>query len=873
MWPGVRFSGFVGYGTGVTEYEALEPYPVDEPTLADENPTTDPTRIGPLFKPTHPIALAPVTAAAHSVDGFVKEFLHELNTGQGVQLSRSTVNDQYLACARTVRHYLMARWLETSRKSRETKAKVVGYLSAEYLLGRQLDNALLATDLHDIAQQALASCGIDMETLRAQEVEPGLGNGGLGRLAACFVDSLATMSIPCIGYGIRYEYGIFRQTFVDGRQVEQPDTWLALGAPWEFPHPEAAVQVNFGGTTEQYTDDDGVERTRWLPSWNVLGIPYNYMVPGYQNGRVNTLRLWSSVATNAFDLSIFNAGDYAEAVRAQTFAENITKVLYPEDSTPQGKELRLQQQYFFVACSLRDFIDQMMEPDVDLRTLPDRIIFQLNDTHPVIAIPELMRILVDEREWEWEDAWEITQKCFAYTCHTLLPEALEVWPVDLLGRLLPRHLEIICRINDEFLASVREQYPDDEMRARQMSIVADYPERSVRMAYLATVASSKINGVAELHSQLLRDKVLHDFSELWPEKFTNVTNGVTPRRFVRLANPALSDLITDAIGVGWITDLERLEELEQSAEDGEFRDVFRQVKANNKARLREVLSSRDGIELPEDHMLDVMIKRLHEYKRQSLKLLHIVTLYEQLINEKIRPEDVTPRTFIFGAKAAPGYRIAKETIFLINSVAKVVNAAPRTQGRICVAFPANYNVTLAERLIPAADLSEQISLAGMEASGTGNMKFALNGALTIGTDDGANVEIRRRVGDKHFFLFGMTEPEVSALQAKGYVPHEYYEANPQLKATLDLIASGAFSGGDRDVFEPLVSNLLYEDRFMALADYQSYMDAQAQLDAAYADQDAWTRSSILNIARSGYFSSDRSVTDYINRIWFTGRPH
>ena len=838
------------------------------PVPTDESPTTELHRVGPQFQPTHPLALAPIAAPPHSVAGFVREFLRELNTGQGVALARSTVNDQYLALARTVRHYLMARWLETLKHNRRTRAKAVGYLSAEYLLGRQLGNALLATDLNEVAEKALAACGLDLATLRAQEVEPGLGNGGLGRLAACFIDSLATMSVPCIGYGIRYEYGIFRQTFGDGRQVEQPDTWLALGGPWEFPHPEAAVQVDFGGHTETY-DDDGVERTRWVPSWNVLGVPYNYMVPGYQNGRVNTLRLWSARATKAFDLGIFNAGDYAEAVRAQTFAENITKVLYPEDSTPQGKELRLQQQYFFVAASLRDFIDRHLGPEVDLRTLPDRIIFQLNDTHPVIGVPELMRILVDERKFEWEEAWEITKQCFAYTCHTLLPEALEVWPVDMLGRLLPRHLEIIYRINDDFLDEVRAAYPDDEMRARRMSIIADYPERAVRMAYLATVAGSKVNGVAELHSQLLRDKVLPDFSQYWPDKFTNVTNGVTPRRFVRLANPGLSTLITDAIGVGWLTDLERLIELERYAEDPEFRAAFVEVKEQNKARLYDLLRARDGIDLPENHLLDVMVKRLHEYKRQSLKLLHIVTLYEQIISGKAKPSEIVPRTFVFGAKAAPGYRMAKETIHLINQVARVVNADPLVEGALSVAFPANYNVTLAEKLIPAADLSEQISLAGKEASGTGNMKFALNGALTIGTEDGANVEIRRLVGDDHFFLFGLLEPEVVELQQQGYRPHEYYEANPQLKATLDLIASGHFSHGDRNTFEPLVSNLLYEDRFLALADYQSYLDAQARVDAYYADTDAWTRSAVLNVARSGYFSSDRSMTDYLDRIWHT----
>lgn len=836
--------------------------------VADETPTHNGHHVGPAHEPTHPMALAPVATPPYSVDGFVREFLHELYTDQGVSLERASVNDQYLALARTVRNYLMARWLETSRYQRETQAKAVGYLSAEYLLGRQLGNALLATDLNEIAEKALASCGIDLATLRAQEVEPGLGNGGLGRLAACFIDSLATMNVPCIGYGIRYEYGIFKQTFVDGQQVEKPDSWLSMGRPWEFPHPEAAVQVDFGGRTESY-DDEGVTRTRWVPEWNVLGIPYNLMVPGYLNGRVNTLRLWSAKATQAFDLQIFNAGDYAQAVRAQTFAENISKVLYPEDSTPQGKELRLQQQYFFVACSLHDFIYNVLPDGFDLRNLPERIIFQLNDTHPVIAVPELMRILVDLEKFEWDEAWAITQKCFAYTCHTLLPEALEVWSTDLLGRLLPRHLEIIERINAEFLASVRAAYPGDELRVRRMSIIAEYPERSVRMAYLATVAGTKVNGVAELHSQLLRDKVLPDFSELWPDKFTNVTNGVTPRRFVKLANPALSDVITDAIGSGWVTDLERLRELEQYAQDDDFVAAFQAAKEANKKRLRDLLVVRDGVELAEGHLLDVMVKRLHEYKRQTLKVLHIVSLYEQITSGKVAPEAVTPRTFVFGAKAAPGYRIAKQIIHLINAVGSVVNADPRTKDRLQVVFPANYNVTLAEKLIPAADLSEQISLAGMEASGTGNMKFALNGALTIGTDDGANVEIRRLVGDDNFFLFGMFEPEVAELRAKGYRAADYYESNPQLKAAIDLIASGAFSGGNQSTFDALVSNLVYEDRFMALADFQSYMDAQARVDEMYADQRAWTRSAILNVARCGYFSSDRSMRDYIRRIWAT----
>jgi glycogen/starch/alpha-glucan phosphorylases len=815
---------------------------------------------------THPIALAPVTGPASSVDGFVRQFLRNLNYERGVALSASTPNDRYFAFAMTVRDYLVARWLEDQRRQLQQGAKSVCYLSAEYLLGRQLDNNLLASGLADIATEAMAACGIDIDELRALEVEPGLGNGGLGRLAACFIDSLATLGVPNVGYGIRYDYGIFRQTFVEGQQVEQPDAWLSMGSPWEFPHPEAAQTISFGGHTEKY-DDDGVTRTRWVPDWNVQAVPYNYMVPGFLNGRVNTLRLWSAKATNSFDLRVFNSGDYEEAVRAQTYAENISKVLYPEDSTPQGKELRLQQQYFFVAASIADFLEHQLPADFDLTRLPERVIFQLNDTHPVIGVPEMMRVLVDEKKLDWDAAWAITRECFAYTCHTLLPEALEVWPVDLLGRLLPRHLEIIFRINEEFLAEVRERFGDDEMRIRDMSIIAEFPVRSVRMAYLATVAGAKVNGVAELHSQLLRDKVLPDFNEFYPGKFTNVTNGVTPRRFIRIANPELSALISEALGTGWITDLERLRELESYAEDSQFRERFREVKAANKRRLSEVLRTRDGFEVSDGHMLDVMVKRLHEYKRQMLKVLHIVTTYEGIISGRIAVADVQPRTFVFGAKAAPGYFMAKKIIHLINAVGSVVNADARVEGRLKVLFPPNYNVTLAERVIPAADLSEQISLAGKEASGTGNMKFALNGALTIGTDDGANVEIRELVGDENFFLFGMSEPEVEALWARGYTPSEFYQKDESLRRAIDLIASGAFSGGDSSVFEPLMSNLLYDDRFMVLADFSSYLEAQAKVDAAYKDQEAWTRSAILNVARCGFFSSDRSMRDYIDRIW------
>ncbi len=797
---------------------------------------------------------------------FKREFLEELRFGQGVVRERATSNDLFMALGRTVRQALMARWIDTLDHQMAAEAKFVAYLSAEFLLGRQLDNALLAADLEQTARQALAELGIDIDQLKGAEVEPGLGNGGLGRLAACYMDSLATMAIPAVGYGIRYEYGIFRQEFLEGRQKERPDTWLTLGNPWEFPHPEMAKTVGFGGHVEAAADDSGTQRRRWVPATEVLGVPYNYMVPGYRCGTVNTLRLWSAQAPQGFDLKIFNTGDYDRAVKAQNEAENITKVLYPEDSTPQGKRLRLQQQYFFVACSIRDFFD-LLPHDTAMQRLPERVVFQLNDTHPVIGIPEFMRILIDEKGLGWEEAWEITQRCFAYTCHTLLPEALEVWPVSLLESMLPRHTELIYEINDWFLRELREAYPGDEPRIRRMSIIQESPERSVRMAYLATVAASRVNGVAELHSQLLREKVLRDFAEHRPDKFTNVTNGVTPRRFVRLANPGLSALVTERIGDGWLTDLEQLRNLEPYADDADFRAAFAQVKRANKVRAVEMLARRDGLTISPDTMFDVMVKRLHEYKRQTLKLLHIVSVHQRVRSGELDPGTLVPRTVLFGAKAAPGYRTAKEIIALINAVAAEVNNDPAVQGRLVVGFPANYNVTLAETLIPAADLSEQISLAGKEASGTGNMKFALNGALTVGTLDGANVEILELVGSENFFLFGLNEAEVVQTQEQGYRPGAYYESDPRLRQAIDSIASGQYSGGDTAAFGQVVDVLLNSDPFLALADFGSYLDAQEKAEAAYQDGEAWTRSAILNVARCGFFSSDRSIKDYLDRIW------
>jgi len=793
---------------------------------------------------------------------FAREFTEELRFGQGVDFIRASESDLYMALARTVRQAMISRWIDTLETQIGRGSKAVVYLSAEYLLGRQLDNALLATNLQATARHALSSLDLDLDELREFEVEPGLGNGGLGRLAACFLDSMATMSIPAVGYGIRYEYGIFQQTFnEEGRQVEVPDSWLRHGNPWEFPHPEMSVDVGFGGTVTH--SRNGADRATWVPDTTIVAVPYNYMVPGYHSDAVNTLRLWQAQASENLDLKEFNSGDFQGAVRAQTQAESISKVLYPEDSTPAGKRLRLQQQYFFVAASIHDFIHNVLPGDFDLRRLHERVVFQLNDTHPVIAIPELMRVLMDKNGLRWEEAWSVTRKCFAYTCHTLLPEALEVWPVELLEELLPRHMEIIYRINSLFLEEVADAFPGNDWRVRRMSIIEEHPERAVRMAYLATVGSSKVNGVAELHSRLLRERVLPDFAELYPGRFTNVTNGVTPRRFLKLANPELSEEITERIGPEWVTDLERLHGLEAYADDPAFIDKMRAIKRLNKVRLAEVLKKRDRLGLNVDTMFDAMVKRLHEYKRQLLKLLHVVVLHQRIIDGQA----INPRTVLFGAKAAPGYVMAKEIIGLINSVSQTIAADPRVQGQLAVVFPPNYNVTLAETLIPAADLSEQISLAGKEASGTGNMKFALNGALTVGTLDGANIEIRDLVGADNFFLFGMTEQEAHATQEAGYNPLTYFENDPVLRRALEAISHGDYSGGQSFAFGHVVDSLLSDDPYMVLADFASYIAIQDEVDEVWSDPQRWGRMVVHNIARSGFFSSDRAIRDYLDRIW------
>ncbi|HQR79495.1 MAG TPA: glycogen/starch/alpha-glucan phosphorylase [Actinomycetota bacterium] len=797
---------------------------------------------------------------------FAREFTEELRYGQGVDINRAHDTDLYMALAHTVRQALISRWIDTLGSYWMGGGRGVVYLSAEYLLGRQLDNALLATNLQATARHALMSLGLDLDLLRETEVEPGLGNGGLGRLAACFLDSLATMSIPAVGYGIRYEYGIFQQTFnEEGRQVEVPDSWLRSGNPWEFPHPEMSATVGFGGTVTHPVP--GKEKAIWEPATKVVAVPYNYMVPGYRSDAVNTLRLWRAQASQNLDLKEFNAGDFQAAVRAQTEAEAISKVLYPEDSTPAGKRLRLQQQYFFVAASIHDVIHNVLPGDFDLRRLPERVIFQLNDTHPVIAVPELMRVLIDGHGLGWEEAWGVTRQCFAYTCHTLLPEALEVWPVELLEDLLPRHMEIIYEINLRFLKEVADAFPENDWRVRRMSIIEEHPVRSVRMAYLATVASSKVNGVAELHSRLLRERVLPDFAELYPDRFTNVTNGVTPRRFLKLANPELSALITYKIGSDWVTDLEQLRGLDEFVDDPKFLSAVGRIKRENKERLAELLKRQHGILLNVDTMFDAMVKRMHEYKRQVLKLLHVVVLHQRLLDG----ENITPRTVIFGAKAAPGYAMAKDTIALINSVSRTIDADPRARGKLAVVFPANYNVTLAETLIPAADLSEQISLAGKEASGTGNMKFALNGALTVGTLDGANIEIRELVGPDNFFLFGMTEEQAHATQEAGYAPLTYFENDPVLRRALEALSRGDYSDGEKFAFGHVVDSLLSHDPYMVMADFASYIAVQDEVDRVWADPDQWNRMVVHNIARSGFFSSDRSIQDYLDRIWHAPR--
>ena len=799
------------------------------------------------------------------MEEFKKALADNLYYSRGQAAYTASEQDAYMALSYTVRDHLIDRWRRTVDAYFKNNPKFIFYLSAEFLMGRQLPQNLLYTDTTELAQQALVEFRHNLDELIELDQEPGLGNGGLGRLAACFLDSLATMDIPCIGYGIRYEFGIFKQSFKNGWQVESPDEWLYIDNPWEFPQPDDMVEIKFGGRTEPYVDENGNYRVRWVPAETILAEPYHTLVPGYNTGTVNLLRLWRARASKEFDFQLFDHGDYARAVEQKVLSENISKVLYPNDNNPQGKELRLRQQYFFTAASLQDIIRRYLAFNKDLRNLPDKTVIQLNDTHPVIGIPELMRILIDDYQLTWEEAWDITTRTFTYTCHTLLPEALEKWPVGLFEHLLPRHLEIIYEINSRFLTEVRAKFPGEELRTISMSIIEEGFEREVRMAHLACVGSFSVNGVAELHSKLLREQTLREFAKMWPEKFSNKTNGVTPRRFMKIANPRLADLITKNIGDGWLNDLEQLQQLEPLADRVALRSQWRQVKQENKKELAQIIQAKLGITVDPDSMFDVMVKRLHEYKRQHLKALHIITLYNRI---KAKPNiDIMPRTFIFGAKAAPGYQMAKLIIKLINNIADVVNNDPDVRDRLKVVYLPNFNVTLGQKIYPAADLSEQISLAGKEASGTGNMKFALNGALTVGTLDGANIEIRERVGEEHFFLFGLTADEVFAHKAKGHRPLLYYRNTPELKAAIDAIASGRFSNGDTSLFQPIVNSLLQDDPFLLLVDYESYIEIQDEIDRRFRLPESWTRSSILNTARCGFFSSDRSMQQYCDEIW------
>jgi starch phosphorylase len=779
----------------------------------------------------------------------------------------ATINDYYLALAYTIRDRLLPRWLATSQVYLKPDVKVVCYLSAEFLVGPHLANNLINLGIYERVFHALKESGLNLKELIDREEEPGLGNGGLGRLAACYLDSLAALQVPAIGYGIRYEYGIFDQEIKDGWQVEITDKWLQYGNPWEIPRPEVSVKVKFGGRTESYTDSDGSYRVRWLPQYVVKGIPYDTAILGYKVNTANTMRLWKSEACESFDFDKFNFGDYYGAVNEKIVSENLTKVLYPNDEHFHGKELRLQQQYFFVSCSLQDMIRIHLSQCSSLDNFHEKFAVQLNDTHPSIAVAELMRLLVDEYQLDWDKAWKITHNTLAYTNHTLLPEALEKWSVGLFSSLLPRHLEIIYEINQRFLNRVRIKYPNNNEKLSQLSLIDDSGEKYVRMAHLACVGSHAINGVAALHSDLLKETVLKDFYELFPEKFSNKTNGVTPRRWMVSSNPRLSKLISEKIGEGWINHLEELKQLEPLADNAEFRQQWREIKLAIKQELADFARQKTGITVNPNSLFDIQVKRIHEYKRQHLNVLHVITLYHRL---KQNPDlNITPRTFFFGGKAAPGYYMAKLIIKLINSVGDVVNNDPDIGDRLKVVFLPDYNVTLGQRVYPAAELSEQISTAGKEASGTGNMKFSLNGALTIGTLDGANVEIREEVGAENFFLFGLKADEVKQLKAQGYNPWDYYHSNAELKAVIDLIASGFFSYGDANLFKPIADNLLYADPYLLLADYQSYIECQAKVGEAYRDRDNWTRMSILNVARIGKFSSDRAIAQYCKDIWQT----
>jgi starch phosphorylase len=817
-------------------------------------------------KVVHSPGLTDLPPLPMDIPSLIEDFRHYYTYNLGRDRYCRSLHYYYKALALSVRDRLMERWKETRYADLESAGKRGYYLSLEFLMGRTLGNAMLNLGIVDMASKALNELGIALEDLAETEIDAGLGNGGLGRLAACFLDSCATLRLPVMGYGIRYEYGMFRQRIIDGRQVEEPDHWLRDGNPWEIERPEYTQRVRFGGRTESYHTESGEYRFRWVDSRDVLAVPYDIPVPGYRNGVVNTLRLWKAAATDVFDLGEFNAGSYPESVATKNEAENITMVLYPNDASENGKALRLRQQYFLASASLQDIIARwVVVRKGDFSDFADKNCFQLNDTHPSCAVPELMRLLMDEQGMTWDHAWEITCRTMAYTNHTLLPEALEKWPMPLFRQQLPRLLEIILEINARFLAEVARRWPGDSDRLRRMSIIEEGEPAQVRMAYLAIVASFSVNGVAALHSRLLAGGLFRDFHELWPHKFNNKTNGVTPRRWLSWCNPGLSRLITDTIGDGWVTDLQQIRQLIPLADDPGFRDRWHEVKRVNKVRLATLVWEKCGVGFDPESLFDVQVKRIHEYKRQLLNVLHVIHLYDRI--KRGDTADWTNRAVLIGGKSAPGYFMAKLIIKLINNVAQVVNGDPVVGERLKVAFIPNYRVTAMETICPGTDLSEQISTAGKEASGTGNMKFMMNGALTIGTLDGANIEIREEVGEDNFFMFGLTAAEVEDLRPH-YDPAALIAGDSDLGRVMQLLASGHFNMFEKGIFAPIIETITSpHDPWVVAADFRSFVDAQDRVAATYRDRERWTRMSIINSACSGKFSTDRTIREYNDEIW------
>lgn len=779
----------------------------------------------------------------------------------------ATDRDWFNAIAYVIRDLLADRWMTTMGEYYRQDAKRVYYLSLEFLMGRTLIKSMLNLGIYDKFCQALAELGLSLETITELEPDPALGNGGLGRLAACFLDSMATIGLPGYGYSIRYEYGMFYQRFYDGFQVEHPDNWLRYGNPWEYPRAEVLFPVHFGGHVVEYKDEQlGRKGYHWKETEDVMAMAYDTPIPGYGTANVNNLRLWAAKSSRDFDLGYFNEGNYIKAVEDKNNSENLSKVLYPDDTTPMGRELRLRQEYFFVSASLQDIIRRYLVNHNDIRGLPAKVAIQLNDTHPTLAIPEMMRLLLDRYHLPWSEVWDITIQIFAYTNHTLLPEALETWPVRLFERLLPRHLQIIYQINHEFLKEVSYRYPGDMDALKRMSIIGEEGEKHIRMGHLAFIGSHKVNGVAKLHTHLMKTTIFADFDRFFPGRIVNKTNGITPRRWLNEANPELAQLITQHLGHEWVTDLNQLKQLIPLATDADFRNEFKAIKQRNKQKLAEFIQKQMGLTINPHSLFDVQVKRIHEYKRQLLKLLHVIAHYNHI---RADPHfDRVPRTVIFAGKSAPGYFIAKLIIKLINSVADVVNHDPIVNEQLKLVFIPNYDVSNAVRIIPAADLSEQISTAGTEASGTGNMKLALNGALTIGTLDGANVEIREEVGEDNIFIFGMTSEQVAERRQRGYNPWDYYHGNQELKQVLDMISSGYFCRDKSTIFQPVFDTLTHNgDRYMLLADYADYINCQNHVDEVYCNQDDWNRRAILNVANMGKFSSDRTISEYANEIW------